>query len=50
MKGKWIFVVIFVLGFYWTMNGTSVHAQKPFKTLTLLYSNNINGEIEPCPT
>jgi hypothetical protein len=25
-------------------------AQKPMNTLTILYSNNINGEIEPCPT
>jgi hypothetical protein len=26
------------------------YAQKSTKTLTLLYSNNIGGEIEPCPT
>ncbi len=26
------------------------YAQKAARTLTLLYSNNINGEIEPCPT
>ena len=26
------------------------HAQKLPKTLTLVYSNNMNGEIDPCPT
>lgn len=25
-------------------------AQENFKSLTLLYTNNINGEIDPCPT
>jgi hypothetical protein len=50
MKGKWLFIVAFVLGLHWMVSGIPVHAQKPAKTLTLLYSNNINGEIEPCPT
>ncbi len=26
------------------------HAQPQPKTLTLLYTNNINGEIDPCPS
>lgn len=25
-------------------------AQTPSKALTLLYTNNINGEIDPCPS
>jgi hypothetical protein len=50
MKGKWLFIVAFVLGFYWMVSGILVHAQKPPKTLTLVYSNNINGEVDPCPT
>ena len=28
----------------------SAYAQKSTKPLTLLYSNNVNGEIDPCPT
>ena len=28
----------------------TAHAQKQPKTLTILYTNNINGEIDPCPT
>ncbi len=28
----------------------SLHAQKQPKTLTILYTNNINGELLPCPT
>jgi hypothetical protein len=50
MKGKWLLIIIFALIFRWMANGIPVHAQNPPKTLTLLYSNNINGEIEPCPT
>ena len=50
MKRKWVFMVISVLGLHWIINGTPVHAQRPTKALTLLYSNNINGEIDPCPS
>ena len=28
----------------------SLWAQRPVRTLTLLYSNNINAEMDPCPT
>jgi hypothetical protein len=28
----------------------SAYAQKSTKALALLYSNNLNGEIDPCPT
>jgi len=27
-----------------------LHAQKTPKSLTIIYSNNINGELDPCPT
>ena len=60
MKKKWVFIVVFVLGFHWIISGTPAQAQKPLNTLdlillhpptlTLLYSNNISGEIDPCPT
>ena len=26
------------------------HAQKAPRGLTIIYSNNINGELDPCPT
>jgi hypothetical protein len=50
MKEKWSFIVFLILGFLWVGHDTPVYAQNPPKPLTLLYSNNINGEIEPCPT
>jgi len=50
MKKKWLLTIVFVLGLHWVINGALTYAQNPIKTLTLLYSNNINGEIEPCPT
>ena len=50
MKAKWFFIALFVLGFHWPVNDTLALAQNSTKTLTVLYSNNINGEIEPCPT
>jgi len=48
MKAKWL--LTFVLGFIFIVQGFHSYAQKPAKTLTLLYSNNIYGEIDPCPT
>jgi hypothetical protein len=50
MKGKWFALGILALGFSLLFHTSPSHAQKLPKTLTLLYSNNINGEIEPCPT
>lgn len=32
-----------------TITGTSF-AQKQTRALTILYTNNINGETDPCPT
>jgi hypothetical protein len=50
MKGKWFVLSVLVLGFLLFFNASPSHAQKSTKTLTLAYSNNINGEIDPCPT
>ena len=44
------FILFLVLGFLWVNHSNPCYAQKPLNTLTLLYSNNINGEIDPCPT
>jgi hypothetical protein len=49
-KKKWFFAVVFGLGILLMIMKLPSHAQKTPKTLTILYSNNINGEIEPCPT
>jgi hypothetical protein len=50
MKGKWIVIGVLVWGGFLFINAFPSQAQKSPKTLTLLYSNNINGEIDPCPT
>ena len=50
MNGKAIVIGVWVLGFFLFFNASPSHAQKSPKTLTLVYSNNINGEIDPCPT
>jgi hypothetical protein len=50
MKGKCFALGILVLGSFLLLHTSPSHAQKLSKMLTLLYNNNINGEIEPCPT
>jgi len=50
MKGKWFVLGVLALGFSLLINISPSRAQKSPKTMTLLYSNNINGEIDPCPT
>ena len=52
VKKKRFFMPALILVFLGATNFIPPHAyaQKPTKTLTLLYSNNISGEIEPCPT
>ncbi len=50
MKKTWFFVPIFGIGILLTITGLPSYAQKLPNSLTLLYSNNINGEIDPCPT
>jgi len=49
VKKRWFLIVIFGLGILLIITGSS-HAQKQPKALTILYTNNINGEIDPCPT
>jgi hypothetical protein len=50
MKTKWLLIFLFIVGFLFVALDDPLHAQNPPKTFTLIYSNNINGEIEPCPT
>ena len=52
MKKKVFFVPALIIVFLGATNFIPfpAHAQKSAKTLILLYSNNISGEIEPCPT
>ena len=41
--------ILFVCLFLVLSNLPSI-AQEDFKSLTVLYTNNINAEIDPCPT
>jgi hypothetical protein len=50
MKKRRIPIFLCLLGLCWAIAGAPAHAQKFPRALTLLYGNNINGEIEPCPT
>ena len=51
MTKKLLIVAAVVLGFLLSIEAFSrLHAQTPVRTLTLIYSNNINGEVDPCPT
>jgi hypothetical protein len=50
MKPKRFWTVLFLLGFLLTLFAPFSYAQKQTRTLTILYSNNLNGEIDPCPT
>ena len=49
-NGKSIAIWVWVLGFVFFLSASPSHAQKSPQTLALVYSNNINGEIDPCPT
>ena len=50
MKEKRFLIGVLVLGSLLVFHALPTHAQKLPKTLTLVYSNNLNGEIDPCPT
>jgi hypothetical protein len=50
MKTKLFFLLFLTLWFLGTGHYTFSQNTIPVKTLTLLYSNNLNGEIDPCPT
>ena len=42
-------VLILILGLL-VLGEFPAYAQKQPKSLTILFTNNINGEIDPCPT
>ncbi len=49
MQKRWVLMArlgMFIL----FMTAVPSYAQKQPSTLTILFTNNINGEIEPCPT
>jgi hypothetical protein len=50
MKKKWFLIGVLVLGSFLVFHALPIRAQKLPKALTLVYSNNMNGEIDPCPT
>ena len=49
MSKKWPLLLI-MFGFLWAIQGGYAETEKPSKILTIVYSNNLNGEIDPCPT
>jgi len=50
MKSKRFWTALFLLGSLLILFALPSHAQNQTRTLTILYSNNLNGEIDPCPT
>ncbi len=50
MQKKGFLIVCLCLGVLWVVQAPPLFAQKTPKTLTLLYSNNFNGETDPCPS
>lgn len=41
--------ILWILGLF-LLGPTYSQAQESPKLLTILYTNNINGELEPCPS
>jgi hypothetical protein len=50
MKTKFLLILFLILGLLETHHDAFSQNRISPKTLTLLYSNNINAEIDPCPT
>jgi pyrimidine deaminase RibD-like protein len=50
MTAKRLLTILTAAGFVFVTLAPCVHAQKTPKSLTIIYSNNINGELDPCPT
>jgi hypothetical protein len=50
MKTRSLFILFLIVAFLGIDRYAFSQTKIPPKTLTLLYSNNINGEIDPCPT
>jgi hypothetical protein len=49
LTGKRVFTTLLFIGLYFTLDSFSSLAQNPPKTLTIVYTNNIGAEIDPCP-
>ena len=50
MNRLWFFLISLIFGVLWVNHVDLSYAQKAPNTLTLVYTNNINGEIDPCPS
>ncbi len=50
MNEKLTSIVVFLFMLISLIGASPTHGQSHGKSLTLVYSNNINGEIDPCPT
>ena len=50
MKTRLLCILLLILGLLGTDRNALSQSKTPVKTLTILYSNNINGEIDACPT
>jgi hypothetical protein len=54
IKKKWLAAVSLLFVFLVGVTPSLLHAQEPAqvpaKTFSLVYSNNLNAEIDPCPT
>lgn len=44
------FLLIWIMVIFFILESTYSPAQESPKSLTILYTNNINGELEPCPS
>jgi hypothetical protein len=47
---RWIFLTILIICLFLILSKPPSLAQDTSKSLTLLHTNNINGEIDPCPS
>jgi len=50
MTVKRLFTILAAGCFVFATLVPCAQAQKAPKSLTIIYSNNINGELDPCPT
>jgi len=50
MAVKRLLTILTAAGFIFSTFAPCSHAQKAPRGLTIIYSNNINGELDPCPT
>jgi len=50
MTVKGLLTILTAASFVFVTLAPCSHAQKAPRGLTIIYSNNINGELDPCPT